>query len=132
MLNKRNIREFISITVGTIITACAVFFFMMPSHVTVGSAAGLAIELGADEQKADDEQAHIHHHRDGRYAQWQKFAQHDGKTGGAAHGHMAGHHKEENRTGGDDRSHGDADEFPDIAFVKHGASLFPIDYCTLL
>ena len=45
MLNKRNIREFISITVVTIITACAVFFFMMPSHVTVGSAAGLAIVL---------------------------------------------------------------------------------------
>ena len=45
MLNKRNIREFISITVGTIITACAVFFFMTPSHVTVGSAAGLAIVL---------------------------------------------------------------------------------------
>ena len=45
MLNKRNIREFISITVGTIIVACAVFFFMMPSHVTVGSAAGLAIVL---------------------------------------------------------------------------------------
>ena len=45
MFNKRNIREFISITVGTIITACAVFFFMMPSHVTVGSAAGLAIVL---------------------------------------------------------------------------------------
>ena len=45
MLNKRNIREFISITVGTIITACAVFFFMMPSHVTVGSAAGLALVI---------------------------------------------------------------------------------------
>ena len=45
MFNKRNIREFISITVGTIIVACAVFFFMMPSHVTVGSAAGLAIVL---------------------------------------------------------------------------------------
>ena len=45
MLNKRNIREFISIPVGTIITACAVFFFMLPSHVTVGSAAGLAIVL---------------------------------------------------------------------------------------
>ena len=45
MLNKRNIREFVSITVGTIIVAAAVFFFMMPSHVTVGSAAGLAIVL---------------------------------------------------------------------------------------
>ena len=45
MLNKRNIREFFNITIGTIITACAVFFFMMPSHVTVGSAAGLALVI---------------------------------------------------------------------------------------
>ena len=45
MLNKRSLREFIAITVGTIITACAVFFFMMPSHVTVGSAAGLALVI---------------------------------------------------------------------------------------
>ena len=45
MLNKRNIREFISITVGTVITAAAVFFFMLPSHVTVGSAAGLALVI---------------------------------------------------------------------------------------
>ena len=45
MLNKRNIREFINIIIGTIITACAVIFFMMPSHVSVGSAAGLAIVL---------------------------------------------------------------------------------------
>ena len=45
MLNKRNIREFVNITIGTVITACAVFFFMMPSHVTVGSAAGLALVI---------------------------------------------------------------------------------------
>ena len=45
MLNKRNLREFVNITVGTIITAAAVFFFMMPSHVTVGSAAGLALVI---------------------------------------------------------------------------------------
>lgn len=45
MLNKRTLREFATITVGTIIVACAVFFFMMPSHVTVGSAAGLAIVI---------------------------------------------------------------------------------------
>ena len=45
MLNKRNIREFINVTIGTVITACAVFFFMMPSHVTVGSAAGLALVI---------------------------------------------------------------------------------------
>ena len=45
MLNKRNIREFISITIGTIIVAAAVYFFMYPSHVTVGSAAGLALVI---------------------------------------------------------------------------------------
>ena len=33
------------ITIGTIITAAAVFFFMMPSHVTVGSATALAMVL---------------------------------------------------------------------------------------
>ena len=45
MLNKRSLREFFTITIGTVITACAVFFFMMPSHVTVGSAAGLALVI---------------------------------------------------------------------------------------
>ena len=45
MLNKRNLREFFNITVGTIITAAAVYFFMYPSHVTVGSAAGLALVI---------------------------------------------------------------------------------------
>ena len=45
MLNKRSIREFFSITVGTIIVAAAVYFFMYPSHVTVGSAAGLALVI---------------------------------------------------------------------------------------
>ena len=45
MLNKRNLREFFSITVGTIIVAAAVYFFMYPSHVTVGSAAGLALVI---------------------------------------------------------------------------------------
>lgn len=45
MLNKRNLREFFNITIGTIITAAAVYFFMYPSHVTVGSAAGLALVI---------------------------------------------------------------------------------------
>ena len=45
MLSKRNLREFINITVGTIIVAAAVYFFMYPSHVTVGSAAGLALVI---------------------------------------------------------------------------------------
>ena len=42
---RNTIKEFTIITIGTIIVAAAVFFFMMPSHVTVGSAAGLAIVL---------------------------------------------------------------------------------------
>ena len=39
------IKEFAIITVGTAIVASGVFFFMMPSHVTVGSAAALAMVL---------------------------------------------------------------------------------------
>lgn len=39
------IKEFAIITVGTVIIAAAVFFFMMPSHVSVGSAAALAMVL---------------------------------------------------------------------------------------
>ena len=45
MLSKRNLREFVNITVGTVIVAVAVYFFMYPSHVTVGSAAGLALVI---------------------------------------------------------------------------------------
>ena len=45
MLNKRNIKEFLLITVGTGIVATAVFFFMLPSHVAVGSASALALVL---------------------------------------------------------------------------------------
>jgi uncharacterized membrane-anchored protein YitT (DUF2179 family) len=45
MLSKRNIKEFASITFGTVIVAAAVFFFMMPSHVSVGSGAALAMVL---------------------------------------------------------------------------------------
>ena len=45
MHSKRNIREFVNITIGTIIVAAAVYFFMYPSHVTVGSAAGLSLVI---------------------------------------------------------------------------------------
>ncbi len=45
MLNKRNFKEFVSITFGTLVVAAAVFFFMMPSHVSVGSGAALAMVL---------------------------------------------------------------------------------------
>ena len=39
------VKEFAIITVGTAIVAAAVFFFMMPSHVSVGSGAVLALVL---------------------------------------------------------------------------------------
>ena len=42
---RNAIKEFILITVGTVIVAAAVFFFMMPSHVSVGSGAALAMVL---------------------------------------------------------------------------------------
>ena len=45
MVNKNTIKEFLIITLGTVIVAAAVFFFMMPSHVSVGSGAALAMVL---------------------------------------------------------------------------------------
>ena len=45
MINKRNIKEFFIITVGTLIVSTAVFFFMLPSHVSVGSGTALAMVL---------------------------------------------------------------------------------------
>lgn len=42
---KQNIWEIISITFATIIVAAAVFFFLVPSNVSVGSISGLAIVL---------------------------------------------------------------------------------------
>jgi uncharacterized membrane-anchored protein YitT (DUF2179 family) len=42
---RNTIKEFTIITIGTIIVAAAVFFFMMPSHVSVGSGAALAMVL---------------------------------------------------------------------------------------
>lgn len=45
MLSRNAIKDFLIITVGTIIVAAAVFFFMLPSHVSVGSGAALAMVL---------------------------------------------------------------------------------------
>ena len=45
MISKRSVREFSIITVGTAIIAAAVFFFMLPSHVAVGSASALALVI---------------------------------------------------------------------------------------
>lgn len=40
------VREFLMITFATVIVAAAVFFFLYPSHVSVGSISGLSIVLG--------------------------------------------------------------------------------------
>ena len=45
MISRRTVREYIVITGGTAIVAAAVFFFMLPSHVSVGSATALAMVL---------------------------------------------------------------------------------------
>ena len=45
MTIRKTVEEFAIITVGTIIVAIAVFFFMLPSHVSVGSGAALAMVL---------------------------------------------------------------------------------------
>lgn len=42
---KENIWDFLVITVGTVIVAASVFFFLVPSNVSVGSISGLAIVL---------------------------------------------------------------------------------------
>lgn len=42
---KENILDFLVITFGTMIVTIAVFFFLVPSKVSVGSIAGLAVVL---------------------------------------------------------------------------------------
>ena len=44
--NKRLLKEILTISFGTLIVACAVYFFMLPSHVSVGSGAALAMIIG--------------------------------------------------------------------------------------
>lgn len=46
MKTKESIKEFFLITAGTAVVAAAVFFFLIPSRVPVGSISGLAIVLG--------------------------------------------------------------------------------------
>lgn len=45
MFNRKVVKDFITITVGDIIVAAAVFFFMLPSQVSVGSGTALAMVL---------------------------------------------------------------------------------------
>ena len=46
MVNKQTMKEFGVIIGGTAIVAAAVYFFMLPSHVSVGSGAALAMVIG--------------------------------------------------------------------------------------
>ena len=45
MITKKVVKEYALITVATVIVAAAVFFFMLPSHVTVGSVSALALVI---------------------------------------------------------------------------------------
>ena len=45
MIKKRNILDFLIITFGTLIVSTAVYFFMLPSHVSVGSGTALAMVI---------------------------------------------------------------------------------------
>ena len=44
-MKLKRIREFLQITLGAAIVAVAVYFFMLPSHISVGSATALAMML---------------------------------------------------------------------------------------
>lgn len=46
MKTREAVKEFVIITFATVLVAAAVFFFLIPSHVSVGSISGLAIVLG--------------------------------------------------------------------------------------
>ena len=43
MKKREQLSDFLMITAGTIICAAAVYFFLLPSHITVGSISGLAL-----------------------------------------------------------------------------------------
>ncbi len=45
MLNKKVLKEILVISAGTLVVAAEVYFFMLPSHVSVGSGAALAMIL---------------------------------------------------------------------------------------
>ena len=45
MQAKKHLSDFFVITFGTVVTAAAVYFFMLPSHLSVGSASALAMVL---------------------------------------------------------------------------------------
>ena len=42
---RKTVQELVVMTIATLITAAAVFFFLIPSHAAVSSVSGLAIVL---------------------------------------------------------------------------------------
>ena len=46
MFTRKNLKEFVTITVGTAIITAAVYFFMIPGNLAPGSAAALAMIIG--------------------------------------------------------------------------------------
>ena len=45
-INRKTVKEFLIISFGTLVVAAAVYFFMLPSQVSVGSASALAMIIG--------------------------------------------------------------------------------------
>ncbi len=45
VITWKNVKEFIVITFGALITSAAIFFFMLPSHIAVGSGSALAMVI---------------------------------------------------------------------------------------
>lgn len=43
--SMKNLKDYLMITIGSFIVACAVYFFLVPSHLTIASISGLAIIL---------------------------------------------------------------------------------------
>ena len=42
---KKTIKEYLLITFGAVVAAAAIYFFMLPSHVAIGSGSALAMVL---------------------------------------------------------------------------------------
>ena len=45
MVLTKNLKDYFIITIGSFIVACSVYFFLVPSHLTIASISGLAIIL---------------------------------------------------------------------------------------
>ena len=90
-----------------------------------GTVDGFHTKLRTDQKKADGQKAHVHDHGDQRCRQGDKLTDDQRQTGGTAHRHMAGVHKEVDSSSDNDGADGDVEKFPEIAFVEHGDTSLP-------